>query len=72
MAELVDAQDLKSCVGQPTCQFDSGSRQAGLPKGRPFFWPFDRLRDRVPGGVPEPVEGHQKQGVGNGISFIFP
>ena len=27
MAELVDAQDLKSCVKQLTCQFDSGSRQ---------------------------------------------
>ena len=37
MAELVDAQDLKSCVGQPTCQFDSGSRHKGLPKGRPFL-----------------------------------
>ena len=37
MAELVDAQDLKSCVGQPTCQFDSGSRHKGLPEGRPFF-----------------------------------
>ena len=33
MAELVDAQDLKSCVGQPTCQFDSGSRhKEGLSK----------------------------------------
>ena len=30
MAELVDAQDLKSCVGQPTCQFDSGSRHVSL------------------------------------------
>lgn len=30
MAELVDAQDLKSCVKQLTCQFDSGSRQIGL------------------------------------------
>ena len=37
MAELVDAQDLKSCVGQPTCQFDSGSRHKGLPFWKTFF-----------------------------------
>lgn len=27
MAELVDAQDLKSCAEQSACRFDPGSRQ---------------------------------------------
>lgn len=37
MAELVDAQDLKSCVKQLTCQFDSGSRQSPPLKRGLFF-----------------------------------
>lgn len=38
MAELVDAQDLKSCVKQLTCQFDSGSRQWPPCLRGLFFW----------------------------------
>ena len=38
MAELVDAQDLKSCAEQSACRFDPGSRQqASLETGRLFF-----------------------------------
>lgn len=38
MAELVDAQDLKSCAEQSACQFDSGSRQKPFCNNRKAFF----------------------------------
>ncbi len=43
MAELVDAQDLKSCVKQLTCQFDSGSRQPPPYKKGAFFLNLNKI-----------------------------
>ena len=38
MAELVDAQDLKSCAEQSACRFDPGSRQESLSGNREAFF----------------------------------
>ena len=40
MAELVDAQDLKSCAEQSACRFDPGSRQQSLSGNREAFFYF--------------------------------
>lgn len=37
VAELVDARDLKSLVGYPTCRFESGPRHACYPRESRIF-----------------------------------
>ena len=43
MAELVDAQDLKSCAEQSACRFDPGSRQESLSGNREAFFYVCRI-----------------------------
>ena len=52
MAELVDAQDLKSCAEQSACRFDPGSRQqASLETGRLFFTVVESVETTAGSGV---------------------
>ena len=47
MAELVDAQDLKSCAEQSACRFDPGSRQEGLLGNREAFFMEKKMTPHV-------------------------
>ena len=49
MAELVDAQDLKSCAEQSACRFDPGSRQESLSGNREAFFMFVGSRPTMTG-----------------------
>ena len=47
MAELVDAQDLKSCAEQSACRFDPGSRQESLSGNREAFFMEKQMTPHV-------------------------